>query len=719
MGRTTVDGLAYTHGGAMLDMGDSTPSVRLTARPLRPARRSHGLTRAATLAAWLSVCASAIAGGKPVRTGPDPRRVNEALNLAGSQVVSVNVAPAAIAADTISVTLPIEGQPMVISLSPHSNRADIYRVLVQVADGSYLPFESDAPTTLRGEIEGLEGSAVAATQTDLGLEALIILPDDSRYWLQPVPSAIAGASNAHVLYRDEDVLEGDACAGHGPAHDHDGDIQTGKVQEPFDGGVAGTAGLFITELAIDADVDYFNDYGSVAAVEAQINSVINTVNVQYERDVSIRHVITTIIVRTAEPDPYTTNNAESLLQQFRTHWLTVQTGVQRDLAQLFTGKTLVDNNGLSGVIGIAWVGEAGTTTVCGQYGYSVVDSNCIGACSSFAAKTDLSAHELGHNWGAQHCCCDGRNASCPLSTMNPLITGANVFSAGSISQITAYRDTRSCLQVGDELRRLIVTAPSTSFFESGTLQLTAIADFRYGPDENVTTFTGWTINRGSGFVSPSGVFNPFDVDGDVCETIVGFFEYNGVLRSDDVSFVVRDIQSPQAIVAGDPPIGAIDARQPSDPQATVGFGWNVFDITLNGEVCAAVPADFTVIEDGGGAPTPAVTNVQQLSATNFRLTLNQFIEPGAWTEIRHNPTGASMFVGFLPGDVNSDGTTNATDVAALAAFLGGQGASLPPWATDLDRSGTTTPADLVRLIDLMNGAEWFIDWNGFSLPQDE
>ena len=62
-------------------------------------------------------------------------------------------------------------------------------------------------------------------------------------------------------------------------------------------GIAG-GGPCVAELACDTDTEYFNDYGTVAATEAQINSVINTVNLQYESQVGISHAITTIIVRT-------------------------------------------------------------------------------------------------------------------------------------------------------------------------------------------------------------------------------------------------------------------------------------------------------------------------------------------------------------------------------------------------------------------------------------
>jgi len=488
------------------------------------------------------------------------------------------------------------------------------------------------------------------------------------------------------------------------------------------GSVAGTQGPFITELAIDADYDYFLHYGSVSGVENQINSIINTVNAQYERDLNIRHVITTIIVRTAEPDPYTSTDATTLLNQFRNHWAISQGAVHRDMAQLFTGKQLD-----STVIGVAWRGEVGgTQTVCGALGYSVVESDCFFSCNSFAAKTDLSAHELGHNWGADHCSC-GSTCSCrdPETnacvggpyTMNPTITAANRFSpCDSIPEMAAFRDTRTCIGQEDELRRIFINAAANEVNENGLLQLNVTADFLYGADQDVTAFTSWGLDRPIGFVNAAGVLSTFEVTGDLCLTLTAAFTYNSVMKTDQVQIRVIDFDAPLQISLADPPDGAIDARQPSDPQALQAMGWNAVTVTLNGEVCSATLADFQITEINGAEPVPAVIDVQQLTINTVLLTLDPPIEPGAWTTITHLPSGSSTVLGFLPGDVNGDAMSDVGDIGALVDSLNGVGPALPEWSTDLDRSGQTTPNDILTLIDLLNGADAFIMWNGASLP---
>jgi hypothetical protein len=98
------------------------------------------------------------------------------------------------------------------------------------------------------------------------------------------------------------------------------------------------------------------------------------------------------------------------------------------MAELFTGRDLSDP-----VIGIAFAGF-----VCNSNAYSVVQN--IGG---FSCRTDLTAHELGHNWNANHCSCGG-------FTMNSALTCANQFSPSfTIQEIISYRETREFCLVND------------------------------------------------------------------------------------------------------------------------------------------------------------------------------------------------------------------------------------------------------------------------------
>ena len=364
----------------------------------------------------LSPLALATSAPEPVAS---PMFVDAAFGLQSSQLIDLVVSRTIDEPQTIPVV--IDGIPMALALEPHSARSDAYQVLRQELDGTLTPVAPGPVRTFLGEAIGVPGSRVAASINDEGLTAEILLADGERYFIEPLAARFdRAAGTTHVVYRGQDVAPHDGICGAG-----------GLPALPYEagGGTAMGGTLCTTELACDADYEYFLDYGSVGSVEARINSVINTMNLQYSSEVGITHTITTIIVRDTPSDPYTSTDAETLLNQFRNHWESSQGGVQRDVAQLFTGKEIN-----SSTIGIAWL-----NAICTSFAYGMVQSDFNG---NFASATDLSAHELGHNWGANHC-------SCTSNTMNAFITSSNTFHPTfTIPEIISFRDSRTCLDCG-------------------------------------------------------------------------------------------------------------------------------------------------------------------------------------------------------------------------------------------------------------------------------
>lgn len=620
----------------------------------------------------------------------------------------------------VSFLVPIDGEFYTLNLEPHSVRGADYELVVQLADGSYSDVAPGEILTLRGSVAEIEGSVAAATYVTDGLEVRIILPDDSNYWIEPIVSRVAGAGPlSHVVYRGEDVIpSGGTCAAK--------DVAEHEFAASSGGGVA-AGGLFFAELAIDADFEFFMRFASepdpVAAVEAHITGIINKVNLQYERDVFIRHLITRFIIRTAEPDPYFGRcsggadsgrqcndsgectggscifDADDILNQFRTHWLSSQSNVRRDLAQLYTGKNLQGNT-----IGIAWLHAVCLTST----GYSVVQTTC---CFSTSCKSDLVAHELGHNWGAEHCNCSGW-------TMYRAITCSNRFHAVStIPDIIAHRDTRPCIDKGDELRRVVVRSESDTVSEGETLQFTALADYLFAGLLDVTSEVSWSTDRPeAGSIDADGLFFPANVLSDTCVSVSAEYS-DGIFTSSGGRTVrVIDVDAPLAMVATVPPDGAIDARQPFEPDGSDPAGWRSFDITFSGETCRLTAADFVAEHVGSLDPAPTVVSLEELGPRTVRVNLSAPITPGTWTTITHVDSGVSLRVASLPGDVNGDGTAAPPDILSLIDALNGVGDPLPLWATDVDRSGETLPPDILRVIDLLNGAGVYESWLNRSLP---
>ena len=113
---------------------------------------------------------------------------------------------------------------------------------------------------------------------------------------------------------------------------------------------------------------------------------------------------------------------------------------------------------------------------------------------------------------------------------------------------------------------------------------------------------------------------------------------------------------------------------------------------------------------------PLTGEVSPVAGCGVRLTC-----PGLADEtlVYTDDTGAAsmMHVSALPGDVNGDRYTGVGDVLELIDAL--NLAAYPPWGnygTDIDQSGAFNAADVLGLIDLLNGAGVFAPWNNERLP---
>ncbi len=377
--------------------------------------------------AVVPVGAATVPGTRP---GTDTRpadAVNRHLGLAASTLQRLEIQR--FANRPVAVQVTIAGEVRTLQLVPHSVRSDSYEVRAQQAGGSWVTVEPQPVRTVRGSVAGVAGSIVAGSLLDDGLYAAIRMPDGRRYLVEPMPGGAAAQDNLHVVYDQADVLPtGNSCGA-------DTQQRAGRLvplprpqQPPAAAAAGGKGGGCVTMLACDADVEFYEaHHSSVPDVEARINLVINIVNIQFETEVAITHGISTILVRTAEPDPYTSTTPNTLLGEFRDHWNNNHSDIERDVAQLFTGKDLDGT-----IVGIAFVG-----TICGPQGYSVVQSDYSG----FSCATDVSAHELGHGWGALHCAC-----SLPPYTMNPIIMCSNRFNP-KLTQpiIEQFRDQQLCV----------------------------------------------------------------------------------------------------------------------------------------------------------------------------------------------------------------------------------------------------------------------------------
>lgn len=351
--------------------------------------------------------------------------------------------------DGYTSSFTFEGTEYVMEMTAHSVRSDRFEILAPDEKGDLVPQPIPAPQTYRGRIQGLNGSIVSGSLVDGQFEGLILVNDDIIWEIEPLSKAVPNAAiDEYIVFDSTDLVpHGYQCGVEGDGHDHRLGLPDGIDGFQVGGGGGYEDALKFAEIAFDADFEFFQRNGSsIPNTVADIEAVMDRVDTIYQRDVEIGYEITTIIVRSQEPDPYTTTDPGALLGQFQNEWNRNQSGIQRDVAHLMTGKNI---NG--GVIGIAFL-----RVICVlNSAYGLSQSRFT---TSMTSRACLTAHELGHNWGANHC--DG-NGDCRIMCSG--IGGCNRdctrFGARSVTDITNFKNSRGCLSDAPMFKLDLVPPP--------------------------------------------------------------------------------------------------------------------------------------------------------------------------------------------------------------------------------------------------------------------
>jgi len=177
------------------------------------------------------------------------------------------------------------------------------------------------------------------------------------------------------------------------------------------------------------------------------------------------------------------------------------------------------------------------------------------------------------------------------------------------------------------------------------------------------------------------------------------------------------------ITQTDPPGFLIDARQPHLPyhKSTV---QTPISVVVEG---LPVPCEscWEVCDTLSGPGDVNLDWIEPLGGTKYRLYFDRRAPWPASTilDYKEQDNACGHFaasVTIIPGDVNADQTVDLADVADYASFLAGEGPELAyPYSCDIDRSDACNPADLLRLIDLLNGAGDYEPMLGVTHQNDQ
>lgn len=280
-------------------------------------------------------------------------------------------------------------------------------------------------------------SATVRLTADRGMFLGYVRSADEWLFVDPLRDYLPGASPRLAVVYTEAEVRPDAAGPCGADGLHAAAHKLG-----FPGGLVEKAHgtLRRVDIATDADGEYFAAYGTPGSFN-RILALINGVDGIYRAQVNLFFNVTYQQAWTvASTDPYTSTSIFTTINQFQSWWNANRTSVNRDVAHLFSGKSFTDSQGF---IGFARIGK-----VCKEPSAAYGVSEDIG--TQFF-RTELLAHEIGHNFDARHddvincpgVICDQTG---PIMCSNIQHNGSNTFSSCSVGAINTHtHNNGSCL----------------------------------------------------------------------------------------------------------------------------------------------------------------------------------------------------------------------------------------------------------------------------------
>ena len=313
----------------------------------------------------------------------------------------------------LTITIPTTLKNYDLNLMPHDLRTRSFRAEETNAEGSFA-LEKSPVTTFKGNISGETESKVRLTIDGTKIEGYFSTANGERFFIEPAIhySKYANAED-FVVFDEKDFTKdtGIECLS-----ELGEKIERGKEIIGARPSTAST--MRVVEIATEADNAFVNELRGAAQANNEILNILNLIEGDYETelgltfDVVFQHAWTTL-------EPYNGSTPSLMLGSFRDYWNAnyPTTSVPRDLAHIWTSRSNI------GSVGVTYSG-----TVCrapaSAYGLS-------GRLNYENIQYVLSAHEIGHSFGAAHV--DG-SQGCDNTIMNAVVSNLTPLSFCSFSR---------------------------------------------------------------------------------------------------------------------------------------------------------------------------------------------------------------------------------------------------------------------------------------------
>jgi hypothetical protein len=210
--------------------------------------------------------------------------------------------------------------------------------------------------------------------------------------------------------------------------------RVGKAMEMMGPQIMEAGGISVADVATEADYEYVTALGGSSSANSAILGILNQVDGIYQSQLSLSLRVVYQHSWSTSSEPYSSSTPSSLLDQFRSHWEANFGSVNYDLAHMWTGRDLEGS-----VVGIAYLG-----VVCNSRSYSYGISQNL---NSAPAKYILTAHEIGHNFGATHTeQANPPQPNCSNTIMNSSVGTGTTFCQFSKNEVATHvSQNSSCL----------------------------------------------------------------------------------------------------------------------------------------------------------------------------------------------------------------------------------------------------------------------------------